>query len=154
MKLPDSIRGRVEEWEKWSIEAKAGKELLHLLDYQSSEWPALRKDRWLRKYSADDIEIEKINAKNRALKPINGCNVELTELRLGNVDEINETNSGGGKPFWTLGFEAFNDKDRVDNILGEVVRLELQENQYPRELNDYLTNENTNSYPNWFAKFK
>jgi len=154
VKLPDGISGKVEQWEKWSTGAIAGKELLEMLKYQHADWHALRKDRWLRKYSADKKKIEKINAKDENLRPENGCNVELTELRIGNVDEISETNLEGGKPFWTLGFEAFNDEDIVVNVLAEVVRMELLENQCPSEIYDHLASETTDSYPSWFAKFR
>ena len=61
-------------------------------------WLALRKDRWLRKYSADG-GVRKVDAKNKEIRPQDGCNVQLTELRLGTVDEITETEPEVGKAF-------------------------------------------------------
>ena len=153
VKLPDGISGKVEQWQKWSTDALAGKELLERLNHHHSDWHALQKDRWLRKYSSDGEKTEKGDANDKAFRPNDGCNVELTKLRIGTVDEISETNPEGGKPFWSLGFEAFNDSNRVEDILTEVMRLELVKAQIPDGLHDYLTSKTTDSYPSWFAKF-
>src|SRR6266542_1659767 len=51
LQLPTGIVGRGEDWEKWSTEAEASQAFSNLLNQQKNTWIALRKDRWLRKYS-------------------------------------------------------------------------------------------------------
>lgn len=51
----------------------------------------------------------------------------------GTIDEITENGPESGKPFWTIGFEAFNDEARVKQILEEVLPLELANENCPTE---------------------
>jgi len=144
--LPDGITGRAEEWEKWSIKDRAAEQYAQMLDGKKDAWLAVRKDRWLRKYSADNLITKKVNPKDR---PDNGCNVELTELQFGTIGEITEKN---GRPFWTIGFEAFNDKNRVQKILEDVLKQEVEAEDHPKGLCQYLIIANSTSYPKWFQK--
>jgi hypothetical protein len=116
-----------------------------MLDGEKDVWLAVRKVRWLRKYSADNPVTKKVNPKKD--HPDNGCNVELTALHFGTIDEIMAEK---GRPFWTIGFEAFNDKNRVQNILEDVLKQEVEAEDYPNELCQYLTIANSTSYPKWF----
>jgi hypothetical protein len=152
MQLPPGIAGRVDEWDKWSTEAQAAQAFSDLLNPQENAWLALRKARWLRKYSADGDGIKKVDATKKEIRPRDGCNVEFTQLRLGTVDEITENGPELGKPFWTIGFEAFNDEARVKEILEEVMPLELANENCPTEVKQYLRAEHSYAYPDWLAK--
>jgi hypothetical protein len=66
--------------------------------------------------------------------------------------QITETGPALGKPFWTIGFEAFNDETREKHILEEVLQLELGSAHCPTELKRYLTPEYAAAYPDWLAK--
>jgi hypothetical protein len=147
--LPDGITGRAEEWEKWSIEDQAAKQYVQMLG-EKNAWHVVRKVRWLRKYSADNA-ITKVNPKDR---PDNGCNVELTELQFGTIDQIVQIEAGKARPFWTIGFEAFikDDKNRVQKILEDVLKQEVQTEDHPKELCQYLIIANSTSYPKWLQK--
>jgi hypothetical protein len=151
LQLPPGIAGRVEAWEKWSTESQAAQEFSNLLNQRKDAWLALRKARWLRKYSADG-DIRKVDATKKEVRPRDGCNVEFTELYLGTVDEVTETGPELGKPFWTIGFEAFNDETKEKQILEEVLKLELGNANCPTELKRYLTTEYSAAYPDWLAK--
>jgi hypothetical protein len=93
-----------------------------------------------------------VDATKKEVRPRDGCNVEFTELHLGTVDEITETGPALGKPFWTIGFEAFNDETRGKHILEEVLKLEFGSAHCPTELKRYLTPEYAAAYPDWLAK--
>jgi hypothetical protein len=152
LQLPTGIVGRVEEWEKWSTDAEAATGFSNLLSRQKNVWLALRKDRWLRKYSADGDATKKVDATKKEIRPRDGCNVEYTELRLGAVDEIREDRPESGKPFWTIGFESFEDESKGQQILESVLALELGNENCPTELKQYLKAEHSVAYPDWFAK--
>jgi hypothetical protein len=97
------------------------------------------------------VNAKKVNAKEEKA-PKDGCNVELTALRFGSVNEISEKNAEGGSPFWTIGFEAFDDENRVQDILSEALTKEFADERYLRELINYLNAEHSDSYPSWLAR--
>jgi hypothetical protein len=148
--LPSGIGGRVEEWEKWSMEGQAAQELSKLLRKQPDRWRAVRKARWLRHYTADPQIIRKIDANQKAQRSTPGCNVEFAELGLGAVDEIKENEPARGRPFWTIGLEATSGAQPADKTLEQVLRLECD--QSPAELTRRLTAENSRSYPSWLTR--
>jgi hypothetical protein len=142
--LPKGVEAQVDIWDKWSTEGDASKKLMAQLSERKASWLAIRKTRWLRKYSAEQGAIRKVDAKTR---PPNGCNVELTELRVGSVDEIREDAPNAGKAYWTIGFEAFDDPNVVTQILREVVKAELTAADCPKELKPYLIKQHSWNYP-------
>ena len=144
--LPDGVHGQVDVWDKWSTDGQAAVELSALLGERKDVWLAIRKLRWLRKYSADQGSATKVGASER---PTDGCNVEYTELRAGAVGEIAEDKPNTGRPFWTIGFEAFNDENRVIHILREALAAEFTAADCPSELKQFLRAETSFNYPQW-----
>jgi len=127
----------------------AAAELSALLGERKDVWLAIRKLRWLRKYSADQGSAKKLSASER---PTDGCNVEYTELRAGAFGEIAEDKLNAGRPFWTIGFEAFNDEKRVTQILRETLGAEFTAADCPSELKQFLTAETSFNYPQWVTR--
>lgn len=103
-----TIASHLEIWCKWPCS---------IADLQ---WPhelAVTKKRWLRKFdiagaAAVEIPLEpNENPKSGYALPVQGCNVELTEVRLQDRPDV----------WWTLGFEAFGDLDSAPDNLTRVV---------------------------------
>ena len=74
---------------------------------------AITKTRWLRKfdtskYVRSEIPLDTGERPNKGYSlPVQGCNVELTEVQIVGHSEV----------WWTLGFEAFGDLDSVSTNL-------------------------------------
>ena len=130
--LQSPFTGQVEIWAKWVSTS---------LELGRSTIAAINKKRWLRKFDtsgAIPIEIA-LDASEKPLGdrglPEDGCNVELTELRLVNADV-----------WWTLGLEAFGTMWTVEKNL-ELGAQALAARQPPA-----LRPEVTASYPSWLSK--
>lgn len=99
-----SIVGNVEQWCKLgaTFDADGG------LDEVAGDtaWIAVEKRRTTRKY---EVQHSTVLAVDPTTRPSAGCNVELTRLLL------------AGKPWWTIGFEAFGEKRDLLVILQSVV---------------------------------
>ena len=98
---------RLEIWCKWSTSVRpTGPGLLVV------------KQRWLRKFAADLGEIPLTKDEQDAQPgprrglPAAGCTIELTKVVLPDP----------GDTWWTLGFEAFGDLDRVCGVLARTLR--------------------------------
>jgi hypothetical protein len=102
---------RLEIWCKWSTASS-------FLD--AANTVAVKKTRWLRTFDASKpvgVELPLDSNETPQLGyafPVQGCNVELTEVQLSNRSEL----------WWTLGFEAFGDLDNVSTNLTRVLRPE------------------------------
>jgi hypothetical protein len=126
------ILGRADAWVKWTVELNV--DLLQTMR-KGSRWIDVEKKRWLLKY-----EIQADAAPKEVLKearPDEGCNVELTELLV-----------VGGR-WWTIGFEAFGQPERVDRHL--LASLETFFSGSREKIPCPLLEANSLSYPNWFA---
>jgi len=95
-----AVASRVEIWCKWSCTIPG---------LTSADEVAVTKTRWLRQFDTsqpDRVEIP-LDADERPkanhTMPVQGCNVELTEVNM----------LGRSGMWWTLGFEAFGDFDAV-----------------------------------------
>ncbi len=126
--------GSIERWSKWTSPT------LHLGGQPTI---AITKRRWLRKFSTDSDVPTEVALNDRewlaapdATPPIRGCNVELTQVTV-----------GGGKVWWTLGFEAFGTLDTVENDL-QTVAATLQDREPPRLDDGILA-----SYPAWLSSY-
>jgi hypothetical protein len=93
MRLPAPFAGQVEIWAKWDVSS---------IELDRKSTVAIHKRRWLRKFDTSGIAPKEIPLDSGG-KPLgsqrlpdDGCNAELTELRLTNADV-----------WWTLGLEAF-----------------------------------------------
>jgi hypothetical protein len=94
----------VEIWCKWSCTIPG---------FRLTDEVAITKTRWLRKfdtskYVRSEIPLDTGERPNKGYSlPVQGCNVELTEVQIVGHSEV----------WWTLGFEAFGDLDSVSTNL-------------------------------------
>ena len=101
----------LEIWCKWSTTSSF---------LQATKKVAVTKTRWFRQFDlSESIRVEVPLDSNEKPQfgyslPVQGCNVELTEVQLPNRSEA----------WWTLGFEAFGDLDHVSINLTRVMRAE------------------------------
>ncbi len=108
------VKGRTDQWVKWSF-ASEGLETLDPALHQSGRWLKVRKERFLRQFSADRGGLVEITAGQRTF-PANGCHVELTRIEV----EANPR-------FWfSLAFEAFGAPDVIAEILESAIRSLFQ----------------------------
>jgi len=119
--------GRVELWTKWTSEA---------LEVPPAATVRTDKRRWVRKFSTDgqvpvEVALDGSERPVTGSPPARGCNVELTEVRIGSV-------------WWTLGFESFGSIDTVEADLGTVAALIARERRPPS-----LDGWKLASYPRW-----
>lgn len=136
---PDpGIQGKTDQWMKWSL-ASEGLQTLEPALHQSGLWLKVRKERILRKFSADRGPLREISTPP-GFFPGSGANIELTRLEV----EANPR-------FWfSLGFEAFGPPAVADKVLLEALRLFLKDHGRPPGIS--LREENSLSYPAWLAK--
>ncbi len=105
------INGRTDQWVKWSFESEGLRDLNQGLR-QSGKWVKVRKERYLRKFSADADTAVEVPAKQKPF-PVVGCNVELTRIEV-----------EADPRFWfSLGFEAFGPSGSTPKILDDTLRL-------------------------------
>ena len=126
--------GRVEIWTKWTSNA---------IRFEGAPVVLTRKTRWLRKYDTSNAACRELpldeNEKpaGEVALPENGCNMELTRVRL----------DGTSAEWWTLGFEAFGSLDDVIRSLGRT--LAWLAPGAPARL---ITGASEASYPEWLAR--
>ena len=129
-----SVASYVEIWCKWSCTIPR----LILTDEV-----VVTKTRWLRQFDTskpDAIEIpldSNEKPKPGHSLPVEGCNVELTEVRILNRSDV----------WWTLGFEAFGDLDIVPMSLTRVLLPERS------ILPSIVSSAAFLNYPGWLLKF-
>lgn len=127
------IRGRREQWIKWSLETKP----IPMLDqtlHQSGSWLKIRKERNQCTFSAEAGSLKEVHTDSF---PVKGCNVELTRIGV-EVDP----------PSWfTLGFEAYGPPSVTAGILEEGVGFFFKAQGRPPGIN--LTRANSFGYPTW-----
>ena len=132
------VTGRTDRWVKWSFGSEGLKNLEPAL-HQSGHWLKVRKERFLRKFSADAGGLVEVTAKQRPF-PANGCNVELTRI----AAEANPR-------FWfSLAFEAFGAPAGTAKILETAIHYFFQE--HGRAPGIRLSRRNSLSYPAWLVK--
>ena len=139
LNLDPGVHGRIEQWVKWSF-AGDGLQALDAALHQAGRWMKVRKERFLRKFSAEGKSLVEVSARVKPLPAI-GCNIELTRIE---VD--------ADPRFWfSLGFEAFGPSGVTVTILGDAIHLYFTERGLvPRiPLNEC----DSFGYPAWLAKF-
>jgi hypothetical protein len=100
----EPLAAHIEIWCKWSCTIPG---------FNLTDGLAVTKTRWLRKfdtskYVRSEVPLDANEKPTKAyLLPVQGCNVELTEVQIG----------GHAGVWWTLGFEAFGDLDSVPTNL-------------------------------------
>jgi hypothetical protein len=134
----DRICGLSDQWVKWSFGSEGLKQLEKEL-YQSSRWIKVKKDRYLRKYSADsDSPIEV--PRNVDPLPVKGCNIELTEITV-LEEKISE--------WYSVGFESFGTVGCIETILVDVLKIFFK--KYGNVPGDPLNLERSSNYPSWLC---
>jgi hypothetical protein len=124
------FQGPIEIWTKWSVRN---------LDLESRSLIVTEKVRWIRTFDVTERAVKEIQLNesgepvNRGLLPKNGCNVELTRVRL----------SERAETWWTLGFESFGTIRTVESNL-RLVADELSNRRPPKVAMGILA-----SYPVW-----
>jgi len=140
--LPELGSGKVELWEKWSIEKSAAGDFLHsFAGTDPHHWISVYKKRMLRKYSCVGDVVKEIDVSKR---PAEGCGIEITELKIPNP--LNHVGNDQVK-YWTFGFEAFGNDENTATILDKTVK-EFFHNNLLEKLDDFsLLVKDSMSYP-------
>ena len=132
------VNGRTDQWVKWSF-ASEGLKTLYPGLHQSGRWLKVRKERFLRKFSANMGALVEITGKQRPLPGI-GCDIELTRIEVEAIPQ-----------FWfSLAFEALGPPAVSTTILEWAIHSFFKEH---RPLPRIPLNEgNSLSYPAWLLK--
>ena len=131
------IKGRTEQWVKWSFTSEAFQGLDQAL-HQSGRWLKVRKERFLRRFSAERGRLVEVTAR-QGLLPAVGCHSEVTRIE---VD--------ANPRFWfSLGFEAFGPPAGTARILDDAVLLFF--NEHGLIPGTTLSEYESASYPAWLA---
>jgi len=136
----DPIAGRVQTWMKW---AESGPELAGFrkrVIRRRSLMIAVTKARSLRRFSFDR-GVHEIAADTTRF-PADGCNVELTDIRLGRTRH------------WTFGFEAFARAHprRITDVVHETAARLFDERAPPASRGFAVSN--SLSYPEWLLTLR
>jgi len=124
------FRGALESWNKWGLEFAPG-EFPALQDLECSGWVAVDKQRYLQHFAVVGSQVSEIDT-----RPVNGCEFELTRLRV--QDEI----------WWTVGFEAVGAPDQLETNLALVAQTIQKRNGF---LQPFVP-ENSLGYPRWLGR--
>jgi len=125
-----AVASHVEIWCKWSC---------IIPNLKLAGEVSVTKTRWLRKFDTSELARVEIplgsneEPKSGYVAPVQGCNVELTEVRRLNQPDV----------WWTIGFEAFGDFDTVPDNLMRVILPERS------MLADMVSSGALLSYPAW-----
>jgi hypothetical protein len=136
---PDlGVEGRTDQWVKWSLASEALQALAPAL-HQSGLWLKVRKERFLRRFSADSGSLVEFRVPPGSF-PRTGANIELTRIEV-----------EAPPRFWfSLAFEAFGPPAVAEKTLLDAVRRFFQDHgPVPGVL---LAEDNSLSYPAWLAK--
>jgi hypothetical protein len=131
---PELVLGRTDLWVKWDLPERNGEKLM-----ANGREVSVEKVRWLRSFSMEGGRVQPVPAHGLGPEPDSGCNVERTELTVGQEQWL------------SLGFEAFGDPAQIRGILAETVRLVLQ-NATPAEIQK-LAGACSQSYPVWLDAY-
>ena len=73
------VSGRSDAWIKWSYGKEGVELLINAVEQEHEGWVDIVKWRWLRKYSLEKTVPIEVNIHDR---PIQGCNIELTAIKV------------------------------------------------------------------------
>ena len=123
--------GAIEQWEKWSFPLDDTGAMHKMLDTYPESWQGITKKRSIRILDFDEKNRIR-NTSYEALKET-ACGWELTELII----------EGSPDKWWTMGFEAFGDIQKLKQTLLKVCDHVLKES--PTGFNA----SNSFAYPEW-----
>jgi len=136
--LRSGIKGRTEQWVKWSLASEA----LQVLDpelHQSGRWLKVRKERFLRWFTSEQDRLTEVTGRQGPF-PVVGCHIEVTRI---DVD--------ADPRFWfSLGFEAFGPPALAARILNDALFAFFDKHgPVPGRA---LSENKSASYPVWLTK--
>jgi len=132
------INGRKEQWVKWSFASEALQALNPAL-HQSGHWLKVRKERFLRRFSAERGPLREVTVKQEPF-PLVGSTIEVTRIE---VD--------ANPRFWfSLGLEAFGPTTVAARILEDTLGLFF--NEHGSIPGTTLSEYESASYPAWLTK--
>jgi hypothetical protein len=145
-KLAANVVGAVEIWEKWSTKGKSIDQFRQEVTGDAAIWLAVKKKRITRKYSADGASIKEVDASGRDGFADDGCNVELTRVKIHQ------------NTYWSIAFDSFGEGE-IDSLVDNLVRtvgIVLSESECPlsnpsESLGIWLSDEKSHSYPSFLA---
>jgi hypothetical protein len=129
--LVDGVDGSVEEWQKWSFEMTGNEPPARGLGLPAQLWLEVTKVRRLAMYAPPSWTPSLPEG-----RPVEGCGVELTGLRV------------GGQEWSTLGFEAFGSEDRILESLTRATSEFFGELELPHGLGA----DASCGYPGWLQR--
>lgn len=104
-RFQEMVEGVVEGWRKWGF--PMGDRPVWLTE-DEAVWIEVRKKRWMRVYTLEDEIVREIAWDSF---PVIGCGWEVAEVGLVEMEE----------EWWSLGFEAFGDEEKLKDTLLAVV---------------------------------
>ena len=132
--LGSGITGRSDAWVKWSYGGEGVDNWIASLNGEPQGWLAVKKKRWLRKFSLDNHRTEEVEI---TAVPQEGCGIEVTMVTVRNSD------------WWTFGLEGFGSAHTVRGSLRQAAEDFFSANQPPNR----LTTASSCSYPVWINAF-
>lgn len=129
LRFGDAVEGNAEKWGKWLCEDPT-QESFQLQDVVST-WVSVKKRRFQRRYQFADALIKVVGVNESITQ---GCNVELTQLRINDNE------------WWSIAFEAFGKEERLMNNLKSVAS-EVFQNYRDLE----LLAKDSYAYPSWLS---
>lgn len=130
----EMILGRTDSWVKWELPEASGQKLM-----ADAREIHVRKVRWIRRFSADRGPLRPVYAHGPGSRPDSGCNLERTELTVGQ------------ERWLSLGFEAFGAPERTRTILREAVQMAMEQASETEILT--LVTAQSESYPAWLNTY-
>jgi hypothetical protein len=127
----EQVAGRVEEWMKWSFASEVENQIFLEQNFKQ-EWIAVKKSRQQKTYHILDQKITEVI--DPTCPTEQGCNLEIATLEM-------------QKQTWfSLGFETFGERDRLQETFEQIVHHVLENSQFPP-----LQAEHSFSYPGWLS---
>lgn len=129
--LSDQVSGQIEEWVKWSFTSDVENQFFFEQTF-NQEWLPVKKSRQQKTFRI--LNQKPTEVIDPACPIEQGCNLELATL------EIQK------QTWFSLGFEAFGERDRLQETFDQVVRHVLKNSQFLT-----LQAEHSYSYPGWIS---
>ncbi|HEY9664671.1 MAG TPA: hypothetical protein V6C65_40025 [Allocoleopsis sp.] len=131
-KIVKGVKGRIEQWQKWSFSLAAEENALAHLPAEAGFWLAVQKSRWLKTYQVQQGAIAGVTPE---AKPEQGCQIEMAEIVV------------QGQVWHSLGFEAFGQANTLEPTLMQGLELVFN------EMNGVsLKAKQSLSYPQWLLR--
>lgn len=137
----EDVAGTVQVWEKQAHGESAVAEFERLRASAPHLWITTGKERTLRRFSLEGRTLTEVSADGAF--PPNGCNVELTKIRVNGLD------------YWSFACEAYGDPARVEDALHRVAEHVLTDTHRPHRFKtrassaDAFSAARSHSYPEW-----